>query len=176
MKFLQSVLLIISFLSLSCKGQKVDKEEKMLSAGDFRFSEKAAGWVSDFEKILTSAQVTFLDSIISRHKEQTTNEIAVVTYNADTAHILTDEDFKEFSTALFNKWGIGEKDKNNGIGILISPNVRKIRIEVGLGLEAKLTNREAKNIIDTVIIPLFKKGEYFTGITKGLEAIFSEIQ
>ena len=76
---------------------------------------------------------------------------------------------------MFNAWGIGEKGKNNGIGVHMSPNLKMIRIEIGYGLNIKLTDEEAKQIIDRIIIPEFKNGNYFIGISKGLKAIFNEI-
>jgi uncharacterized protein len=72
--------------------------------------------------------------------------------------------------------GVGKKDKYNGIGILISINLRKIRIEVGYGLESKLTDEEAKKIVDTIIIPEFKNGNYYLGTLYGLKAILKEIE
>jgi len=176
MKFLPSLLLIISLLSLSCKGQKTEKEKEKISAIDLVIPEKSTGWVSDFEKILTEKQVAFFDSIISLHEQQTTNQVALVTCHLDTSIIHSASDFSQFSLTLFRKWGVGTKEKNNGIGILISTNLKRIRIEVGLGLETKLTNLEAQNIIDSLILPEFKKGDYFIGISKGLEAILSEIK
>ena len=153
---MRSLLLFLSLaiLSFSSCGQKDKKivEEKPASQ-EFVFPEKPIGWVSDFEKILTQSQVSYLDSIIQLHEKQTTNEISVVTYEPDTSDIKTIKDFDKFSSALFNKWGVGKKDKNNGVGILISIKFRKIRIETGLGLETKFTNAESKKIIDTVILP-----------------------
>ena len=58
--------------------------------------------------------------------------------------INTFEEFSDFSFTLFNRWGIGKKEKQNGIGILISTNLRKIRIETGIGLIGKLTDRGSK--------------------------------
>ncbi len=176
MKFFQSLFVITSLLSLSCKGQKADKEKEKSSAVDFLIPERATGWVSDFEKILTEKEVAFFDSIISLHEQQTTNQVALVTCHLDTSIIHSASDFSQFSLTLFRKWGVGTKEKNNGIGILISTNLKRIRIEVGYGLETKLTNMEAQNIIDSLILPEFKKGGYFIGISKGLEAILSEIQ
>ncbi len=170
--------IVISFsLSFSSCGQENKNHNK---EKDYALShlipEKPIGWISDFEHVFTKTEINFLDSIIAKHKAQTTNELALVTLALDTFSIKTPEDFDQFSLNLFRQWGVGEKDKNNGIGVLMSPNLRKIRIEIGYGLNAKLTDGEAKNIIDTIIIPEFKNGNYFIGISKGLDAIFNEIK
>jgi hypothetical protein len=77
-----------------------------------------------------------------------------------------------FLWALIN----GKKDKNNGIAIVFGLKIRQISIQVGKGLENKLKDDEAKNIIDNVIIPEFKKGDSFAGIKKGLIAIINKIK
>lgn len=175
MRLLISYFLII-LLFASC-GQN-DKKGTDKSTNSFHeiIPNEPIGWVSDYEHVFRTNEITYLDSIIGNHKKLTTNEIAVATLRLDTFSIKTPEDFDQLSLKLFNKWGVGEKDKNNGVGILISVELKKIRIEVGYGLETKLTDEETKIIIDTIIIPDFKKGDYFTGISKGLQAIFKEIQ
>ncbi|MDZ4795394.1 MAG: TPM domain-containing protein [Bacteroidota bacterium] len=171
--FLPCLLVIVSF-SMPCCGQK-DKKE---TASPFQslIPEKPTDWVADLEKIFTPVQVAHLDSIINSHEAQSTNEIAIVTLQLDSFKITTPEDFNSFSLALFNQWGIGKKDKQNGIGILISTNLRQTRIEVGYGLESKLTDEEAEKIINTIILPDFKNAAYFTGTLHGLKAILKEIE
>ena len=117
-----------------------------------------------------------LGSIIGEHESETTNEIAVVTLALDTASIRSVKEFDQFSLELFNQWGVGKKEKNNGVGIIFSKKLKKIRIEVGKGMESKLTNNEAKFIIDSLMIPEFKKSNYFEGTLKGLQEIIKEIQ
>ena len=174
MKLLLSYLLIIFSLSLPCCGQK-DKKEP-ISPYQPLIPEKSLGWVSDFEKVFTPDEGVYFDSIINNHEVQTTNEIALVTLPLDSFQVKTPEDFDNFSLSLFRQWGIGKKDKKNGIGILISINLRKIRIEVGYGLELKLTDEEAQKIIDTIILPEFKKGAYYAGTLNGLMSVLKEIE
>ena len=137
---------------------------------------KPIGWVSDFEKLFTDEQIRTLDSIIGKFAAGSSNEIAIVTLALDSVAIKTVKDFEQFSLALFNQWGIGKKEKNNGVVILISQKLKRIRIEVGYGLEAKLTNAKAKIVIDTIVIPAFKRLQYFEGTLKGLLEIIKEIQ
>ncbi len=129
------------------------------------------GFVNDFEGIFTSEEINQLETIISEHEKETSNEIAVVT-------ILSYEPFQsieEYSLKLGNHWRIGKKGKNNGIMIVFGKKLREIRIDVGLGLENKLKDEEAKQIIDNTIIPEFKKGNFFEGIKKGLFKIIEEV-
>ena len=70
----------------------------------------------------------------------------------------------EYAFGLFNNWGIGKEDKNNGILLLVAEDERKVRIEVGLGLEVVITNDIAKQIIDELIIPKFQEGNFNQGI------------
>jgi len=137
---------------------------------------KPIGWISDFEKVFTDEQIKTLDSIISEHEVKSSNEIAIVTLALDSVAIKSVKDFEQFSLELCKQWGIGKKEKDNGVAIIIVKNLKRIRIEVGYGLETKLTNTEAKIIIDSIIIPEFKRSNYFDGTLKGLLEIIKEIQ
>jgi uncharacterized protein len=77
---------------------------------------------------------------------------------------------------LGRAWGIGQKDKNNGVLLIIAPNERKVSIEVGYGLEGALPDATAKSIIDQEILPYFKEGDYFGGAKFGVDAIISAIK
>lgn len=171
--------LIVAALSLPCcgqKGKKVTAEKVAVADTTYPLPEKPIGWTSDFEKVFTAEQISYLDDLIQRHKDQTSNEVAIVTLQLDSTNVKPTTDFDQLSLALVNKWGIGEKEKNNGVGIVICVRFRKISIQVGKGLTAKLTDEESKNIIDSIIIPEFKKGDYFRGVLNGLNAVFEEIK
>lgn len=138
---------------------------------DFKFPDYI-GYVNDFEGIFTQDQIKELNDIIAQHEKETTNEIAIVT-------ITSFEPYKtlfDYSLALANRWGVGKKDKNNGITIVFGKQIRQIRIQVGYGLENKLKDEEAKKIIDKTIIPEFKKGDYYAGIKNGLLEIIDQIK
>jgi uncharacterized protein len=185
MKNILSYLLIACFFTLTCCAQgdkkktgetKEQRADTIKGPAIVTIPEKPIGWVSDFEKLFTPEQIIFLDSIIAKHEKETANEVAIVTYGMAPGELEELGGLESFSFALFNKWGIGKKEKNNGIGILIMKDERKIRIEVGQGLDDKLTDEEAKAIIDTIMIPEFKKENYYAGVLKGLHAVFTEIQ
>ncbi len=171
---------IFLLLAISACGQKDNSKKKEPTTETKTFEHlipgKPQGWISDFEHVFTPDEIKTLDSLITQHKKETSNEIAVVTLSLDSTIIRTINDFEQFSLALFKAWGVGEKNKNNGVGILLSTQLRKVRIEVGYGLENKLMDDEAKKIIDEIMLPHFKNGDYFTGIKAGLEAVLKEIE
>jgi len=130
------------------------------------------GYVNDFENIFTKKESDTLFEIILNHEKKTTNQIVIVS----TSNIASYKNINDYSLDLANCWGVGVKGKNNGIAIVLSKKLRAMRIQVGDGLLDKLTNQETKKIIDEIIIPDFKEGNYYKGIKNGLEAIISEIE
>lgn len=133
---------------------------------------KASGYVNDFYHLFTEAERFQLDSIIVQYEKETTNQIAILTI--DSA-MLGKCDIDEYTLGIANKWGVGAKEKNNGIVIGIAPGLKKIRILNSDGIRNLLTDAETKNILDSVMIPYFKKAEYFEGARNGLHAIFEEL-
>jgi uncharacterized protein len=84
---------------------------------------------------------------------------------------LQDSDIESFANGLFRFWKLGEGKKNNGVLFLIAPVERKMRIEVGYGLEGTLTDALSKVIIATAVTPKFKTGDYGAGVERGVDAI-----
>lgn len=117
------------------------------------------GYVSDFAGMLSSSTREDLTATLSVFRQETTNEIAVVTIPS-----LQGDDIEGYANTLFREWGIGGKEKNNGILLLISRDDRKIRIEVGYGLEGALTDAQSNSIIQKDIIPAFRDGKYNEGV------------
>ncbi|NWP15563.1 TPM domain-containing protein, partial [Escherichia coli] len=77
---------------------------------------------------------------------------------------------------LGRAWGIGQKDANNGIVLIVAPNERKVRIEVGYGLEPIMTDGLSSQIINETIIPKFKAGDMAGGIVAGAQAIAAQMK
>jgi uncharacterized protein len=172
---LTHILVTSSFVFTCCgQGDKKVKDQPVQRVNGL--PARPVGWVSDLDSIFNPAQIKSLDSIIAKHETETTNEVAIVTYGIVPGPPGDTDRVKNFSLALFDKWGVGKKEKNNGVGILVLKDERKIRIEVGYGLEKKLTDQEAKAIIDSIIIPEFRREDYYTGVLQGLQAIFKEIK
>lgn len=134
---------------------------------------KPIGYVSDFERIFSIDEVTFLDSVIKDFENKTTIQIAII--SIDTSMVSIDK-FEDYTLQILRTWGVGQKDKNNGILIGISMGYRRIRIQNGYGIEKILSNEETKQIIDSNFIPNFKKGEMYNGTFLGLKAIMDKLK
>ncbi len=101
--------------------------------------------------------------------QKTTAQIVVVTVKN-----LDDQSIEEYAHQLFRQWGIGSKDKNNGILLLISQNPRKLRIEVGYGLEGAIPDGYAGRIRDKDLTPNLKKNDYDTGVLTAYQELASK--
>lgn len=134
---------------------------------------KPIGYINDFQNIFSPSERNSLDSLVKAFEKETTAEIVVVTLNKEFAPA---EKFDSSVTALFNSWGIGKKEKNNGVLIAICNDYRMIRISNGYGIEAKMTDEKTKQIMNTIIFPEFRKQEFYEGTRKGILAIMKEIR
>lgn len=92
-----------------------------------------------------------------------------------TTESLDGRPIEEVGLALGNGWGVGQKGTNNGVILLVAPNERKVRIEVGFGLEATLTNRLCAQIIADDILPHFREGRMEAGIVAGADALIARL-
>ena len=126
------------------------------------------GWVSDFENIFTVEQEKTLDSLIAEFENRTTIEISVITI--PTSATIKNR-FDELTLFIANKWGVGKKEKDNGILIGISKGYRTIRIQNGIGIEKLITDNQTKQIIDQKIIPNFKADDFYNGTFVGIQEI-----
>jgi uncharacterized protein len=124
------------------------------------------GMVSDYAEVFSPQQKTELENFLHSVKTNTTAQIAVVTLPS-----LEKGDIVDFSSRLFEKWGIGDAGKDNGVLLITSTTDRKIRIEVGYGLEEQIPDARAGRIIDEHIIPAFRNKKYAEGLTRGAQAI-----
>jgi uncharacterized protein len=84
-------------------------------------------------------------------------------------------DVESFANALFRAWKLGEAKANNGVLLLVAPNERKVRIEVGYGLEGTLTDAVSSVIIQSTVIPRFKAGDFAGGIERGADAVIGAL-
>ncbi|MFA4872604.1 MAG: YgcG family protein [Patescibacteria group bacterium] len=130
-----------------------------------------AGFVTDTAQLLSADERTALETTLSTFKQQTGNEIAVVTIPS-----LEGESIEDYTVKLFERWGIGQKEKDNGILILVAKEDRAVRIEVGYGLEGALNDAKAGRIIRDIMAPAFQEGKYAGGLQGAIEAITGEIK
>lgn len=131
------------------------------------------GYVNDFEHILDSTQIKFIAAQLSGFEDKTTNEVGVVTISDFYVY---GDDIKSFSEDLFNDWGLGKKDKNNGVLIVVSVNKRMVRITTGLGVTNKLTDALGDHIINNIMIPEFKQNNYGKGIADAINEIIKILE
>lgn len=140
----------------------------LLSGGAWAAPEfpELTGRVVDQAGILSAAVEESLSDSLRQHEAETTNQVTVVTLES-----LQDYDIADYGYQLGRHWGIGQEGKDNGVLLIVAPNERKVRIEVGYGLEGALTDATAKSIIEKMIVPKFKSGEFEDGIRAGIAAI-----
>jgi len=127
---------------------------------------KPVGLVNDFASLFSENFRSRLELQLSDLKTKTTVEFAVVTVKN-----LENLTVEEYSNQLFKAWGIGQKDKDNGLLLLISKDDKKIRFETGYGLEGTLPDGRLGEIIRTKISPEFKKGDYEAGVLSAVNTI-----
>ncbi len=126
--------------------------------------------VVDTAGILTPDQTTALIAKLKAHEVATSNQIVVVTLKD-----LDGYDIADYGYQLGRHWQIGQKEKNNGVLLIVSMNDRKVRIEVGYGLEGVLPDARAHDIINRVIVPAFKQKKFYQGINQAVDSIIASI-
>ena len=129
------------------------------------------GRVTDQAKLLSSTQKAELDQKLAAHEAATSNQIVVVTVKS-----LEGLDIADYALKLGRTWGIGTEEKNNGVLLVVAPNERKVRIEVGYGLEGALPDSLAGTIVRGNILPSFRESDYPRGISNGVTAIEQAIR
>lgn len=122
--------------------------------------------VYDAADVLSNAEEKSLTQKLIRYADTTSTQIVVATIPT-----LNDEYIGTYAADWAQKWGIGQSAKDNGFLILLAKNDRKIWITTGYGVEEYMTDAKTKTIIDQVILPEFRKGNYYQGLDKGTTAI-----
>ena len=130
-----------------------------------------SGRITDNAEILSQTMRRSLTDLLKAHEDSTGNQIAVLTVTT-----LGGESIEEYATAVFDAWKLGQKGKDNGVLIIVAPSERRMRIEVGYGLEAKLTDLLAGRIIRNIMTPRFKAGDYDGGVKEGVKAVITALE
>lgn len=123
-------------------------------------------YVNDNANVISSQAERELNEYLGNLENQTGVQIAVLTMPS-----LDGEDITSFAIRTCDEWGIGKKGKDNGVLLLLAMEERDVRIEVGYGLEDKLTDVKCGLIMRNVIIPEFRQGDYSAGLVKGVKNI-----
>ncbi len=124
------------------------------------------GRVVDDAHLLTPADKASLESELKALEDKSSDQLVVFTTPSLQGYPIEDYGYQ-----LGRAWGIGQKGTNNGVLLIVAPNERKVRIEVGRGLEPQLTDLLTKLIIQNTILPRFKRGEFSAGILAGVHDI-----
>ncbi len=148
------ILLIIIFFCFSCK-----KSESRT-----KYSQEV---VQDYAQFFSEIENSLITKKILDFEKITTNEICIYTLDSIPSNISP----LYHATNIFNELGVGKKEKNNGLLILISRLDRQIAISTGSGTEMIMTDSICKNLIDSTIVPSFKEKNYFEGISSVLDSL-----
>ena len=127
------------------------------------------GLINDYENIISNDQE--LENKLYTFNQETGIEFTVVTVSDFGGTYLED-----YANNLFNTWGIGDSEKNDGLLLLVSSNQRESRIEIGYGLEGRLTDSKSGRIQDEYMIPYFKEGKYSEGINSCVDALIAHLK
>ncbi|MBT8283492.1 MAG: TPM domain-containing protein [Muriicola sp.] len=160
MRYLKASILVLFLSSFS------------LVWGQFTIPEKPKLQTSvyDYISLLSEGDQKSLEEKLIRYSDTTSTQI-VVAIIASTEG----EDINYLGAQWGQKWGIGQAKEDNGILILVANDDRKIAISTGYGVEGRLTDALSKRIIDRIIIPEFREGDYASGLNKGADAIFQTL-
>jgi uncharacterized protein len=126
----------------------------------------------EFPDFLSASEQADLEQKLVRFSDSTSNQVVIVIVDD-----INDLDPEQYATAIGRKWGVGQKDKNNGIVILVKPTggqgQRKIFISIGKGLEGAIPDAIANRIVDQEIVPHFKTGDNYGGLNAATDVLMS---
>lgn len=128
------------------------------------------GWVTDAANILTASDEERIAQQLRQLERQRGHQMVVV-----TVPTLEEQPIEEYTIDLARRWGVGRREHNDGLVVLVAPNERKVRIEVGTGLEQVVTNSFAAAVIQTVMIPRFRADDYAGGLRAGVETLIGRL-
>jgi len=155
-RFLAHVFLLAAAL-LSCTSVRAEELYQRL---------EPQGYVSDFAGVIQEPDKATLTRLLTELERKTTAQIAVVTVRS-----LEGGEVRDTANRLFERWGIGQKGKDNGILFFMAVDDRETFIEVGYGLEPLLPDARTGRILDEYVVPYFKQGDYSGGLSAGTQAL-----
>ena len=130
-----------------------------------------SSYVNDYAVVITEKDKASMESVAKEVEEKTGAQIAVLTVKSMSPYTSIDE----FGMAVAEKWKVGEKGKDTGIIIILAMEERKVRIEVGYGLEGIFNDARVGRILDNTIIPYFRGGDFSAGLRRGVFKIADTI-
>ena len=129
------------------------------------------GRVNDYAGMMSPATERLLEATLQRFEEAESTQLVVLTIPT-----LAGDALEDFSIRVAEQWKIGRKERDNGVILVVAKAERKLRIEVGYGLEGRLTDAVSGRIIRNVIVPEFKAGRFEQGIVNGVNAMIQVVQ
>ena len=157
-KLIAGLLLILLILPFACMAVSATP------------SPTAAFYVNDKAGVLSDAQEKSMVSAAEQLAKQTGAQVVVLTVTT-----LDDRDITEYALEIARAWGIGDKEKNNGVLILLSTGDREVRVEVGLGLEGCLPDGKTGRLIDDYAIPYYAQNDFATGTEQLFHAVMNVV-
>lgn len=127
-------------------------------------------YVNDYAKVIDSDSVKYIISVGKELEDKTGAQAAVVVINS-----LEGENIEAYANGIFRNWGIGQKDKNNGLLILLSMKEKQWRVEVGTGLEGAVTDIYSSRVMNEVAVPKFKQNQYGQGLRDAYSVLSDNI-
>jgi uncharacterized protein len=157
------IALITPVLLFAAPAPLPELMEARLAPQDFP---QATGYVNDFAGVIDSDNEARIRTLCEELESRTGAELVVV-----TVATVGDMDYADYATRLFEKWGIGKKDKDNGVMLFLTVGERRVRIDVGYGLEGILPDITSGHILDNYVMPEFRSGDFGAGLLRGATAI-----
>ena len=130
-----------------------------------------SGRVVDDAELLSPEASERVGTLLREHEARTGNQVVVLTTPS-----VEGESIEEYALKVFNTWKLGQKGKDNGVLVVIVPRERRMRIEVGYGLEGTLTDAAASRVIRDVMAPRFKAGDFNGGIEQGVTSVIAQLE
>jgi uncharacterized protein len=127
--------------------------------------------VNDAAGILSAAAKSSIEAKLAAYERETSNQIVVATIPT-----LGGEEINDFTNRLFERWGLGQKGRDNGVLLLVAMEDRKARIEVGYGLEDRLTDALSRRILEERLFPAFREKQFASGISEACDGIIQATQ
>lgn len=147
----KNLLILLNFFILSA-----------LTVSAFELPDKPAALVNDYSNTLSPADVSMLNQKLMAYMDSTSTQIFVVLMNNEDGRAV-----ELMGAEIGEKWGVGQKGKDNGLVVLMFPDERKVTIQTGYGLEEFIPDALAKRIIENEMIPSFRQNNYAEGLDKG---------
>ena len=171
MKF-RNILIILILTLVSCKSAKVetqsDKPESEIIVSEFP---KQVGCVNDFENIFTEEEIKFLEKLLIYYKDTSNRQIAVITIDS----IPENAEFEQYAFRMSDNWNVGKNNDANGLTVVLSKTLRKIRISTtDKTRDLYLSDEFCKKVIDEIMIPEFKNGKHYDGLLLGLNELIKK--